>query len=125
MEAYKSEERSITMMQFKSVVEDFKSDLKRITEVMLHEFGAVKTDIQYLKNKVDSHSTQLQYLKHNVDSHSELLQNLKIKADSHSEQIALLHEGQTEIKNILKQKPGQDEFGKLEMRVAKLESKVA
>jgi hypothetical protein len=45
--------------------------------------------------------------------------------DSHSKQIALLHEGQTGIKNSLKQKPTQDDFSKLEMRVAKLENKVA
>ena len=51
----------------------------------------------------------------------------KVEADIYSlkEQVALLHEGQTEIKNELKQKVGQAEFGRLEMRVAKLENKAA
>ena len=38
-------------------------------------------------------------------------------------QVALLHEGQTEIKNSLKQKVDRDEFAALEMRVARLENK--
>ena len=41
------------------------------------------------------------------------------------EQIGFLHEGQTEMKNLLKQKADQADFAGLEMRVTRLENKVA
>lgn len=52
---------------------------------------------------------------------------VEMKGEFHSvkEQIALLHVGQTEIKHMLTRKADQDNVDRLEMRVAKLESKVA
>ncbi len=41
------------------------------------------------------------------------------------EQVALLHEGQTEIKYSLKQKIDREEFARLEMRVTRLENRTA
>lgn len=80
----------ITLNEFKVVIEDIKTDIRKVTEVMQAEFKIVKSDIRTIK-----------------------------------EQIALLHEGQTEIKNNLKQKVDRDEFARLEMRVAKLENRAA
>jgi hypothetical protein len=101
------EEPKITMTEFKTVIEGIHSEIKRVSEVMLHNFGQVDTKLQ----KLDRIEGRLEKVEINV---------LAIR-----EQVALLHEGQTEIKNELSQKVGRDEFGKLEVRVAKLESKVA
>lgn len=80
----------IPLNEFKVVIEDIKTDIHKVVEVMQAEFKIVKSDIRSMK-----------------------------------EQIALLHEGQTEIKNLLKQKVDRDEFARLEMRVAKLENRAA
>jgi hypothetical protein len=85
-----SAKQVITMSEFKTVVESFRSDMKKLTEVVNHRFDKVENKIRTMK-----------------------------------EQISLLHEGQAEIKNELKQKVDRNEFGKLEIRVARLESKVA
>jgi hypothetical protein len=98
------EEPKITMTEFKTVIEDFKSEQKKISEYMLH-----------LNNKMDNGFQEVQ----------KELGYLKGKSDSLSEQVALLHEGHTEIKSMLKQKVDRDEFDKLEKRVARLETKVA
>ena len=68
------------------------------------EFKIVKCDIRGLKDDVSV---------------------LKSDVGSLKEQVAFLHEGQTEIKNSLKLKVDRDEFFGLEMRVARLENKVA
>jgi hypothetical protein len=99
------------MTQFKTVVESFQSDIKRLAEAMQlgfetmnAEFRYVKADIRELKDKTD---------------------RLEVKADAHTGQFARLQEDVTEIKNSLKLKVDREEFGKLEMRVTKLENKVA
>jgi hypothetical protein len=85
-----SEEPKITMIEFKIVIEDFKSEQKKMSEHILH-----------------------------------LDQRLEAEFRSVKGQIALLHEGQTEIKIGLKQKVDREEFSNLEKRVARLESKIA
>jgi hypothetical protein len=92
-----SEGRGISMSEFKTVVEGFRSDMKRVVEVVNHRFD--QSDKRMERMEGDIHSMK--------------------------EQVALLHEGQTEIKMELKKKVSYDDFEKLELRVARLESKVA
>ena len=83
-------EERITMSEFKTVVADFKSDLRKLSEFMMH-----------FNEKVDRGFR------------------------SQGEQIALVLEGQTEIKQKLAQKVDRDEFNRLEKRVVRLETKAA
>lgn len=92
-----SEKKVISMSEFKTVIEGFRSDIKKMSEVMMHEFQVGREDRGAMKGQMES-----------------------VK-----EQIALLHEGQTTIKSELKEKVAREEFSQLEMRVAKLENKVA
>jgi methyl-accepting chemotaxis protein len=92
-----AEKKVMTLSEFKTVVESFQSDLKKMSEA-----------IQSVQSKVD----------HGFQYMHEQFTSVK-------EQVALLHEGQTEIKNELKQKVSRDEFSRLELRVAKLENKAA
>ncbi|MCD4812358.1 hypothetical protein K8S19_01490 [bacterium] len=91
------EEGKIIMSEFKTVVERFEENQKKIVEVMQHEFGKVE-------KRIGEHDK---------------------KFDSLHEQIALLHEGQTAIRTELRQKPSLDVIGELERRVTRLENKVA
>jgi BMFP domain-containing protein YqiC len=92
-----SEDRGISMSEFKMVVESFHSDLKKISEVVQHIHSQVQNGFQGVNEQLAS-----------------------VK-----EQIAVLHVGQTEIKHALKRKVDQDDFDKLETRVTTLENKVA
>jgi cell division protein FtsB len=99
-----TEKKVITLSEFKTVIEEVKSDIKKVVDVVQYnhsqnqsEFQAVRKEIGYLTRKTDSLTAQ----------------------------VALLHEGQTEIKNTLKQKVDREEFASLEMRVARLENKAA
>jgi hypothetical protein len=42
------EEPKITMTEFKTVIESIHSEIKRVSEVMLHNFGQVDTKLQKL-----------------------------------------------------------------------------
>ncbi len=91
------EEPKITMSEFKTVMESIRTDFKGFSESL----AAMDTKINAGFQRMDEQFTSVR------------------------EQIALLHEGQTEIKNELKQKVDRQEFSNLEKRVARLESKVA
>ena len=86
------EEGRITMSEFKTVVERFEANQKKILEVMDHRFDRLQKDVHSMKHE-----------------------------------IALLHEGQTEIKaelrTGLKDRVTYQDFNKLEKRVARLEMK--
>jgi hypothetical protein len=103
-----TDERGISMSEFKTVVESFQSDLKKVTEVVLD----VREGMDAMKSKTQQDMQRLR---------------LEMKAEFHivKEQIGLLHEGMTETKNLLKQKADQAEFANLEMRVTRLENKMA
>ncbi|MCK5240965.1 hypothetical protein KAR34_00815 [bacterium] len=119
------EKKVITLSEFKTVVEDIKSDIKRVTEVMLHEFGVAKEERTVLKEQMGILTVAVNVLKTDVSTLKTDVSILKTDVSTLKEQSVLLHEGQTEIKNELKQKVGRDEFAKLEVRVARLESKAA
>ncbi|MCK5240839.1 hypothetical protein KAR34_00170 [bacterium] len=88
-----TEEGKITMSEFKTVVERFEDNQKKIIEVMNHRFDKVETDMHAIKEDVSS---------------------LK-------EEVALLHEGQTAIRADLRRKVSYDDFEMLEKRVARIE----
>ncbi|MCD4812165.1 hypothetical protein K8S19_00510 [bacterium] len=69
-----AEEGMITMNEFKTVVERFEDNQKKIIEVITHKFDNLETRMTRQENK----------------------------SDSMMEQIAILHEGQTEMKAELK-----------------------
>ncbi len=106
-----NEEGSITMSEFKTVIESFQSDIKKLAEGMQHGFEVVNAELSYVK-------ADIRELKEKTD-------RVEVKIDSHTEQIARLQEDVTDIKNSLKLKADREEFAKLEMRVTKLENKVA
>jgi hypothetical protein len=113
-----ADERGISMSEFKTVVENFQSDLKKVVEVVLDlraGLDAVKSDLG--KHQQDTQQLRLE-MKAGFLSVNDQFSMMK-------EQIGLLHEGQTETKNLLKQKVDQSEFANLEMRVTRLENKVA
>jgi hypothetical protein len=126
------DEGMITMTQLKVIVEDFKSGLKRVAEVMQHGFAK-------LEAKANSHSEQIGLLLEGQTAHSKQIALLQDGQTAHSKQIALvqdgqaehskrfdlLDEGQAEIINLLKSKVDHEELNRLETRVTKLENKVA
>jgi chromosome segregation ATPase len=147
------EEPRITMTEFKTVVEDFKSERKKMTEFMLHldqkmdagfrrmddrfanvdrrfddvskRFNDVNKrfdDVDKRFNDVDKRFDDVDKRFDDVDRHFG-----KVDADISSlkQQVALLHEGQTEIKFELRRKADYEDFAKLEKRVARLERKTA
>ncbi len=113
-----NEEGSITMSEFKTVIEGFQSDIKKLAEATQFGFETMNAEFRYVK-------ADIRELKEKVDRLDVKTDQLSTKSDSHAEQIALLHEDVTDIKNSLKLKVDREEFAKLEMRVTKLENKVA
>jgi len=102
------EEGRISMTEFNTVVENFRSDIKKVVEVVNHRFDRVDGRMDGLEGRMDKMEGNICSMK---------------------EQIGLLHEGQTEIKaelkSELKNKVSYAEFEKLEKRVVRLETKVA
>lgn len=92
-----NEEGHITMNEFRTVVESFRSDMKKIVEVMNHRFDTVD---------------------HRFDTLTQEIKTVKTH-------VGLMHEDLTEIKADLKAKVPYDEFNRLEKRVARLERKSA
>jgi hypothetical protein len=126
------EEGKITMTEFKTVVEGFHSEIKKIIEVMQHRFGVVDTKLEIVGKRLDKHDTQFVLIQQKFDKIDRRFDQVDqtmgdMQTDIHSikEQGKLLHEGHVEIKAELKRKVSEDEFEKLEKRVARLESKVA
>jgi chromosome segregation ATPase len=117
-----NEERGISMSEFKTVLESLRSDIKKVVEVMNHQFEKMGADIHVMKGDISSLKINGLALKSDVQS---------LKTDMHTvkEEIALLHEGQTEIKaelrSSLKEKVTYQDFNKLEKRVSRLERKTA
>ncbi|MCD4813103.1 hypothetical protein K8S19_05370 [bacterium] len=97
-----TEEGKITMSEFKTVVERFEDNQKKIVEYMQHEFGSIHQQFGKVNKKLDVHDR---------------------KFDSLHEQIALLHEGQTAIRAELRHKPSMEMFGDLDRRVTRLENR--
>jgi len=105
------EKQVITMSEFKTVVENFQSDIKKLAEAMQYGFETVNAELRYVK-------ADIRELKDKTD-------RIGTKTDVHTGQLAQLQEDVTDIKNSFKLKVDRDEFAKLEMRVTKLENKVA
>ncbi len=112
------EEGMITMTQLKTILEDFKSDIKRVTEVVQHGFAKLET-------KSDSHAEQIALLIEGQTMHSmRFEENAKQFAQVH-EELAHVRVELADIKETLKPKADREELAALETRVTKLEHKVA
>lgn len=141
-----TDERGISMSEFKTVVESFQSDLKKVTEVMVYRFDRVDERMDRMDGRmnrmegrmdqIDGHMNRMEGRMdktegslHAIKEHTGILtievHEIKTEVLSLKDQVSLLHEGQTEIKNDLKIKVERGEFAKLETRVANLENKVA
>jgi regulator of replication initiation timing len=130
------EERGISMNEFKTVVESFRSDMKKMSEVMMHNFssirekmGSMAEEIGSMKEEMGSMKVQTGSMKVQVGSMAVQVGSMEVQIGSVKEQVGLLHEGQTEIKSELragwKDKVGYTDFERLEKRVARLEKKIA
>ncbi len=113
-----TEEGRITMTEFKTVVEGFRSDIKKVVEAMNHGFEKVGKEMQSTRKDIQGLKSDNQVLKIDVKT---------LKTDMHSvkEQIGLLLEGQTEIRAGLKERVTIRDFAKLDKRVTRLEKKIA
>jgi chromosome segregation ATPase len=117
-----SEERGMSMNEFKVVIEAIRSDIKKVVEVVNFRFDKVEKEMHGMKEDIHSLKSDVQVLKSDV-------QVLKTDMKTVKDEIGFLHEGQTEIKNELrtelKNKVSYTEFGRLEKRVARLEKRTA
>lgn len=104
-----NEENIIT--QFKVIAEDLRSDMKKMSEGIFARFDGVDKRMDRMEGQLDQQGSRIERLEVNMAS---------IK-----EQVALLLEGQTEIRAELRHKVSYDDFEKLEKRVTRLEAKVA
>ncbi len=81
-----------------------------------------KNSMNEFKKVVEDFRAQIrsvvENMNHRFDQHDQQFKSLH-------EQIALLHEGQTEIKISMKRMIDREEFSKLEMRVTRLENRLA
>lgn len=120
-----TDEGKITMSEFKTVVERFEENQKKIVEVMQHEFGKINERFEKVDQrfeKVDQKFEKVDQRFNKIDQRFDKIEN---KITSLNEQVALLHEGQTAIRMELRQKPSLDMIEDLERRVTRLENKVA
>ncbi|MEW6516228.1 MAG: hypothetical protein AB1439_04900 [candidate division FCPU426 bacterium] len=134
-----SEEGSITMTEFKTVVEEFRSDIKKVVEVMNHRFdkvderlGQVEGDVRSLKHEVavlHLGQTELkgQFTEMRKDQAELRGQFAEMRKDQAvmNGQLVLLHQGQTEIKAELRRKADAEDLAGLDLRVAGLENRIA
>ena len=105
------EEGKITMTEFKTVVERFEDNQKKIVEVMNHRFDR-------MEGRMDRMETDITTIKGDITVMKGGIHSLK-------HEVALLHEGQTAIRADLRKKVSYDDFEMLEKRVTRLENKVA
>lgn len=127
-----SEEPKITMNEFRTIVEEFRSEQKKLAEYVLHidkkmndGFEKMEKRFDHVDRRFDIVNAEISSLKTDVSILKTDVSALKTNMDSLQERVDVLHEGQTEIKDSLKQKIGREEFDGLEKRVARVENKVA
>jgi len=99
-----SDERGLSMNEFKAVVEHFEAGQKKIIEVMNYRFDKLEGRVGVIEGKIATIERNVGVMK---------------------EQLGLVIESQTEMKIEFKNKVDREEFSKLEKRVARLERKVA
>jgi uncharacterized phage infection (PIP) family protein YhgE len=127
-----SDKKVITLNEFKTVIEGVNSNIKKLSEVMVHNFSVVKEQIAVLQEGQTELRSGQAVLRKDVTSLQEGQNALRKDVTSLQEgQNALrkdvkeLQEGQVEIKNMLSQKVDRSEFTRLEKRVIRLEHKIA
>lgn len=120
-----TEEGKITMTEFKTVVERFEENQKKIVEVVNHRFDRVEADIQILKHEVallheGQTEIKAQFAEMRVEQGT-----IKGQVVALQKGQELLLKGQSEIKAELRHKADTKDLAKLDKRVTRLENKVA
>jgi len=113
-----AEEKVIRLSEFKVIMEEVRSQHKKIIEVMQHHHERTDKRLDRLEEGMNEVKGDIRVLKGDVCA-------LKGDVRTLRDEVALLHEGQTEIKETLFQKVDRAEFSRLEKRVAKLERRSA
>ncbi|MCD4814537.1 hypothetical protein K8S19_12710 [bacterium] len=133
------EEGKITMSEFKTVVERFEDNQKKMIEVMNHRFdqqdirigrmeqrmGGVEQRMGGVEQRMGGVEQQMGGVEQQMGGMEGRMGRIEKQHVTMMEQIALLHEGQTEIKSELRSRVTNADFEKLEMRVVRLENRVA
>lgn len=101
----------ISLNEFKTALEDVRSDIKRVVEVVNHRFDRVEVDIHDLKHEVGVLHEGQTALKAQF---AEMRQEFKEMRRDHAE-----------FKNELRRKADTEDVGKWKKRVIKLERKTA
>jgi chromosome segregation ATPase len=124
-----TDERSISMNQFQTVVEEFQSNLSKVVDGILGLNEKMDAEFKLVKHQIGDLQEQVFELRHDTnqlkEGMAELRNELRHETGQLKEQIGLLHEGQTEIKLSLQTKTDREELANLERRVTRLENKVA
>jgi len=126
------EEGKITMSEFKTVVERFEDNQKKMIEVMNHRFdqqdiriGRMEQRMGGVEQRMGGVEQQMGGVEQQMGGMEGRMGRIEKQHVTMMEQIALLHEGQTEIKSELRSRVTNADFEKLEMRVVRLENRVA
>jgi chromosome segregation ATPase len=126
------EERGISMNEFKTVVESFRSEIRKVAEVTNHlfnKFEKVENKLEKVEDKLEKVEDKLEKVEDKLEKMDKDLQVVKLDVSGLKEQVGFLMEGQTEIKSELraglKDRVTYQDFDKLEKRVVRLEKKVA
>jgi len=125
-------ERGISMNEFKTVVEAFRSDMKKMGEVITHRFDRLEGRMDGLEGKMGKLQGRMDGLEGKIGKLDSRMVKVETKVDGLTEQVGLLTEqvgllmeGQVEIKAALEDKVSRQEFAKLEKRVVRLERRTA
>jgi hypothetical protein len=117
-----SEEKVITLTEFKVMMDEMRSRDKKIIEVMQHNQDQNNKNFARLEGRMDRFENRTDRMEGEIKGE---INGFKADVVSLKQEVALLHEGQTEIKGMLNQKVDREEFNKLEKRVVRLEHKRA
>ena len=134
-----TEEKVITLSEFQVVMEEMRSQNKKIIEVMQHNqeqankrFDRVEETIYTLREQVALLHEGQTKIEGRLDRVEGRLGRVEGRLDQMEgnictlqEQVTLLHEGQTEIKAALSRKVDRTEFARLKKRVSKPERRLA
>jgi chromosome segregation ATPase len=120
-----TEEGMISLNEFKTALEDVRSDIKKVVEVMNHRFDQVDARFAKVDERFDRMDGRIDRVNGRMDKTDSRLDRMEGSIQSLRQEVALLHEGQTEIKHELRRKADAEDLAKLEMRVTRLENKVA
>ncbi len=127
-----AEEGMISMNEFKVIVEKFEESQKRIVEYMTHEFGQIKTEFGEVYKRFDQQDKRMLGMMEQIailkEGQTELKSDVFVLKEDMvmvKSELRTLADGQEAIRTDLRKKVDFDDFVKLETRVSRLENKAA